>query len=152
MQLGSWRCQGVNRLPNDGLGQKRSRVKFIKQRAAQRRLASLRRIRRPSVQGRRRLWGKGPAPLHYTQRNTSIAKEPDSSPPNTPSSVVACFGSPSATAGLTPSPAEPAPLEPLDESTLEMLGHHLHDHSQKLQGLRGHGEFRALARQAGIRL
>ena len=142
----------LTRLPNDGLGQQRAHAKYVQKRAAQRRLAKARRARRPFVQGRRRLWGKGPAPLYYIQRASSDSGSPLAPAEIAPLSHVACCGSPLAPAGITPSLPASSHWEPLDTPILDMLGHHLNEHGQRLQGMREQGEFRALALYAGVRM
>ena len=56
----------------DGRGRQRSRENFSKRRSRERMLARLRKMRRPFVKGKQRLWGKGPAPPCYAQKVAPI--------------------------------------------------------------------------------
>ena len=145
------------RRPNDGMGVKRSRAKFIKHRASQRLLARQRKLRRPFVQGKRRLWGKGPAPSCYSIQETPSASqlahagsEAEVSPWSS-CSIAACCGTPTspfAPAGQSPSPN----WEPLDTPILDMLDCHLSEQRDRRLEMRERGEFRALVQYAGVSL
>lgn len=136
----------------DGMGGKRSKQKYSEQRSRNRLLAKLRKMRRPFVQGKRRLWGKGPAPLYYIQQQGDTHTETPFAPCSSPSSMaVCCSPAPStAPAGGSRDSSSTSPWEPLDTPVLDMLAQHLNESENKLCEPNAKREFRILAQCAGI--
>ena len=157
------RAEGKAELaPRDGTGAIRSRKKFIERRSRERRLARLRASRRHLVQGRRRLWGKGPPPpLFYAPTVVPVAAH--SSPlsdialcgspiPNSPFAPAGADGmrSPFAPAGSAEVP--PCASEPIDAEMLDLLERHQHHELADMRALMERNHFSNLARAVGVRI
>lgn len=156
----------VRRVPREGNGRALARAAWSQRRSCQRRLERLRKERRPRVQGKRRLWGKGPAPLYYrinSGRKVNYAPAgglPDVVPEISPSSACShepCVGSPegdhSLRVGSLVSPVEGVfEEECFTPSLMAFL-----DADMDLQTMRRswndeHCMFRSLVSAAGVRV
>lgn len=158
----------------DGMGRQRSRENFSKKRSRERMLARLRKMRRPFVQGRRRLWGKGPAPLCYATAGLKKwrlwgkgpalrcsapqlpgeREERRMAPCSSPCSMAVCCSlAPSVTPAGDCSPSSRfSPWEPLDTPILDLLTKDLDGREDEARQFHAKWEFRALAQHAGISL
>lgn len=139
--------------PRVGGGRARARARWAARRSRERQLVRLRATRRPFVQGKRRLWGKGPAPLHYQEAASQMVYSP------IPSNIADC-GSP-----LTPprpeaslAPAEVAAgsltqsWEPLDMPMLAILESSLQEDLTRTRAVSERCAFAFLARAMGVRV
>ena len=154
---------------NDGMGLERAKQKYRAKQKNQRWLTRQRKLRRPFVQGRRRLWGKGPAPSWFTCRSTSIGAaighdvaEAMSSPRSDKAdqgSPLVCAATPLSSFAPAGVPGSPTGLgrlsdlgqhDPLDTPLLDFLSAHLQEQQDHAEQMRARQHFRALAQHAGI--
>lgn len=85
------------RTSRGGEGQALGKAAWSRRRSFQRTMARMRKLRRPFVQGKRRLWGKGPAPLCYCVDHAPAGSSTDALGDISPSSACsheACAGTP----------------------------------------------------------
>ena len=143
------RAQGVQiRMGKGSAGRVASRNVWSARRAAQRKLARERAARRPFVQGRVRLWGKGPATDFYQTLQTFVPAG------FSPTTFVPAGSSPrSVLVEPAMSPGSPLSLEgdPCDEDMLALIGEQL-ALEDKLERRRCEQKaFRRLAEFIGVR-
>lgn len=152
------RAQGKQvRAPKDGQGHARSKQAWVLRQSRRRLLARLRKERRPFVQGRRRLWGKGPPTKFYSDLGAGLEQAPPirfcpaHSPIGTPDSML--VEPPCST--VVSSPLLPQGLddsEPIDDDMFKILDSSFDKPASTSGGLSTHASaFRFLARQAGVR-
>ena len=142
------------RAKSDGEGRARAKRAWVHRRTQERVRARLRKMRRPYVQGRRRLWGKGPAPAYYINLRAGLAqKEPIpfeavDSFAESPDSMLAQPGSCTSSSPLLQQGFESE--EPIDDEALDLLDNFFDRPSCPAQVTGTEPTVRNLARLAGV--